>query len=60
LYVNGRTQGLIGSLGYLTLPTKNGELKLSIKADGCTPWDTTIVVPPGTDKLTVGWRGPGC
>ena len=62
LYVNGQTQGLIGSLSFLTLkPKADGTLKLSIKADGCaTPWDTTIVVPPGTDKLTVGWRGPGC
>lgn len=61
LYVNGVTQGLIGSLSYLTLhPKSDGTLKLAIKADGCAPWDTTIVVPPGTDKLTVGWRGPGC
>jgi hypothetical protein len=46
----------------LTLhPKSDGTLRLSIRADGCaTPWDTTIVVPPGTDKVTVGFRGPGC
>jgi serine/threonine-protein kinase len=63
LYVNGQTQGLIGSLSWLTLPVKSdGQLKLEIRADNCsTKWDTTIVVPPGsTDKITVGWRQTGC
>jgi hypothetical protein len=63
LYVNGQTQGLIGSLSWLTLPLKSdGQLKLGIRADNCsTKWDTTIVVPPGsTDKITVGWRQTGC
>ena len=63
LYVNGQTQGLIGSLSWLTLPLKSdGQLKLEIRADNCsTKWDTTIVVPPGSaDKITVGWRQTGC
>jgi len=62
LYVNGVVQGLISSVSWVPMTVNSkGELKLQIRADGCaTPWDTTIVVPAGSDKITVGNRAPAC
>ena len=55
IYLNGKAQGFIQGLRYFTLPA--GSVTIGIRAEGCDPWDSTIVVPRG-DTVGIGYRNP--
>ncbi len=57
LYVDGVPQGAISRLR--SWPASAGAVGLSIRMDGCTPWDSTIVVTPD-QELRIGYRSPIC
>jgi len=57
LYVNGEPRGVIEWLQWWSIPA--GTVTLSIRADGCTPWDSTVAVRPGT-RTRIGYRTPNC
>ena len=59
LKVNDGQSRLIGERGIQTVTSAAGEVRLSILADGCTPWDTTFRVVAGSTH-TVGFRAPRC
>jgi serine/threonine protein kinase len=56
-YVNGSPRGVLR--GLVTLPFPAGaQVRLSIRAEGCAPWDSTVTITPGVVRL--GYRGPKC
>ncbi len=57
LYVNGQAQGAIDRLRPWPVPA--GAVRLSIRADGCAPWDTTVTVRPD-EQTRIGYRAPRC
>lgn len=58
LYINGVVQGKpLGRLETVNVPA--GQVHLTIKADKCTPWDSTISVKSG-ETSTVGHRNLSC
>jgi serine/threonine protein kinase len=57
LYVNGQAQGAIDRLRPWPVPA--GTVRLSIRADGCAPWDSTVTVRPD-EQTRIGYRAPGC
>jgi serine/threonine protein kinase len=58
LYINGVPRLPISpSLRWWKVP--QGQLTLSLKADGCTPWEETLSVAGG-DSLRLGNRYPAC
>jgi serine/threonine protein kinase len=57
LLVNGEPQGFISRLRSWTVAP--GQTRIAIRMDGCTPWDTTVVVNPG-QETRIGYRNPGC
>jgi serine/threonine protein kinase len=59
LRVNGGSARLIGEQGLQTLTTAAGEVRLSIRADGCTAWDTTFQMAAASTH-TIGYRAPRC
>lgn len=58
LYINGQIQGKpLGRLELITVPS--GQVRLSIKAEKCTAWDTTIAIV--ADSTTpIGHRNLAC
>ena len=60
LSINDKVHGPIGSArGVLNLEVPSGPVRLTIKAENCVDWDTTVVVIPG-QTTTVGVRAPRC
>jgi hypothetical protein len=59
LFLNDGQPRLIGEQGLQAITRAAGELRLSIRRDGCTPWDTTITVAAGSTH-TIGYRAPRC
>jgi hypothetical protein len=59
LKVNDGPPRLIGEQGIQTVTPRAGAVRLTILADGCTPWDTTIQVARGSTH-TIGYRAPRC
>jgi hypothetical protein len=57
LYVNNVPQGTISGLQDWTVPA--GNVRLSIRAAGCTNWDTTLAVTTGA-TVRIGYRSPTC
>jgi hypothetical protein len=57
LYVNETAFGAIDRLNLWTVPS--GAVRLTIKTEGCTPWDSTITVDPGA-TARIGYRSPAC
>jgi len=57
LYVNDEPRGVIEGLQSWSIEA--GTVTLSIRADACTPWDSTVVVRPGA-QIRIGYRTPGC
>lgn len=52
LFINGAPRpGVLGSIE--TIPIKSGEVRLSVRAEKCTQFDTTVTVPAG-GKITIG------
>jgi hypothetical protein len=58
LYINGNNQGAISGIQTITVPA-GGEVRLSIRAENCVPWDTSLYVGPG-QQITIGRRFPKC
>jgi hypothetical protein len=58
LYVDGQPQGVIQSLRVVPVPPGK-EVKLSIRAEGCTPWDSSVVTQ-AADSIRIGFRNPRC
>jgi hypothetical protein len=56
-YVNNVPQGTISGLQDWTVPA--GNVRLSIRAAGCTNWDTTLTVTTGA-TVRIGYRSPTC
>ncbi len=57
LFVDGQPRGVIDRLDSWPVPA--GSVRLSIRQDGCSPWDSTITVDPG-GTVRVGYRRPAC
>jgi serine/threonine protein kinase len=57
LYVNDSVRNVLNGLKPVRL--RAGTVRLSIKADGCTAWDTTLNLRAG-DRLMLGYRTPRC
>lgn len=58
LSINGRLQLKQGPpLQWWTV--RAGQVRLTLKAEGCTPWDTTITIAAGA-SLSIGRRWPDC
>lgn len=58
LYVNGEPQGPIQAMRMVLVPPEV-PVKLSIRADKCVAWDTTITVR-AADSVRIGYRNPVC
>ncbi len=59
LYVNDQFAATIGGKGARFIPVRSGEVRLSLRADGCASWDTTVTLAP-RDTLVIGNRAPRC
>jgi len=57
LYVDGEARGVIDRLR--DWESRAGSVRLSIRAEGCEPWDSTVVVQPGSE-VRIGYRTPRC
>jgi hypothetical protein len=57
LYVNGNLEAALSRLRYAQVPT--GNVRIQIRVEGCTSYDTTVVVR-AADSVTVGNRFPKC
>ncbi len=57
LYVNGEAMGIIEGLQSWSVIA--GTVRLRIDAEGCQPWDSTVVVQPGA-TTRIGYRQPSC
>jgi serine/threonine-protein kinase len=57
LYVNDAPQGAVSGLRSWPLPA--GGARISIRLEGCMPWDSTVVVEPD-NELRIGYRSPQC
>lgn len=58
LYVDGQPQGVLQGLRATSVPTGRS-VALSIRAENCAPWDTTIVTQ-ASDSIRIGFRSPRC
>lgn len=57
LYIDNTARGVINRLDAWEVPA--GRVQLSIRADGCEPWDSTVVVDAGA-QVRIGYRAPVC
>lgn len=58
LYADGQPQGVIQGLRVVLVPPGKS-VQLSIRADGCASWDSTIVTQ-AADSVRIGFRNPRC
>lgn len=58
LYIDNNSQGPLSGLRTVQVPAGK-QVQLSIRADGCAPWDTTLTTQ-SADSLRVGYRSPRC
>jgi len=58
LYIDNNPQGVMTGLRTVLIPAGK-PVQLSIRADNCTPWDTTITTQ-SADSLRIGYRSPRC
>lgn len=58
LYVDGQPQGPIQGLRVVLVPPGK-TVALSIRAEACLPWDSTVTTQAG-DSIRVGFRNPRC
>ncbi|MFN0099411.1 MAG: protein kinase domain-containing protein [Gemmatimonadaceae bacterium] len=59
LYVNGQAPAVIGAKGPRLVPVRAGQVRVSLRADGCANWDTTFTVA-SLDTAIIGFRAPRC
>lgn len=58
VFVDANLQGVIQGLRTVLVPPDT-PVKISIRADKCTQWDTTITVR-AADSVRIGYRNPVC
>lgn len=58
VYVDGQPQGVIQGLRVVQVPPGR-PVKISILAENCTPWDSTVVTQ-AADSIRIGFRSPRC
>jgi hypothetical protein len=58
VYVDGQPQGVVQGLRAVQVPPGR-PVQISIRAENCTPWDSTIVTQ-AADSIRVGFRSPRC
>jgi hypothetical protein len=58
LYIDNNPQGVLNGLRNVLVPAGK-QVQLSIRADGCVPWDTAITTQ-SADSLRIGYRSPRC
>ncbi|HEY8174924.1 MAG TPA: hypothetical protein VIF32_04480 [Gemmatimonadaceae bacterium] len=58
LYVDGQPQGIIQGLRLVLVPPGK-TLQLSIKAENCASWDSTVTTQ-AADSIRIGFRNPRC
>jgi hypothetical protein len=58
LYLDGEPQGVIQGLRVVLIPPGKA-VQISIRAEGCTPWDSTVTTQ-AADSLRIGFRNPRC
>ena len=58
LYLDDQAQGPITGLRTV-LVSPGKATKISVRAEGCAPWDTTITAA-ASDSLRIGFRNPKC
>jgi hypothetical protein len=58
IYVDGQPQGAVSSLRTVMVPP-GVPVKISIRADKCTTWDSTVTVR-AADSVRVGYRQLAC
>lgn len=58
IYVDNQPQGVIQGLRSIQVPPGRS-VQLSIRAEGCTPWDSTVVTQ-AADSIRIGFRSPRC
>jgi hypothetical protein len=58
LYIDNNPQGVLNGLRNVLVPAGK-QVQLSIRADGCVPWDTSITTQ-SADSLRIGYRSPRC
>lgn len=58
LYVDGQPQGIIQGLRVVLVPPGK-TLQLSIKAENCASWDSTVTTQ-AADSIRIGFRNPRC
>lgn len=58
LYVDGQPQGTVQGLRIVLVPPGKS-VSLSIRAEGCASWDSTVVTQ-AADSLRIGFRNPRC
>jgi len=58
LYVDGQPQGIIQGLRVVLVPPGK-TMQLSIKAENCTSWDSTVTTQ-AADSIRIGFRNPRC
>jgi hypothetical protein len=58
LYIDGNPQGVLSGLRVVMVPAGK-QVQLSIRADGCANWDTTLTTQ-SADSLRIGFRMPRC
>lgn len=58
-YINGSPQSILANGRLSTLTVRAGNVRLSIAAEGCVRWDTTLTVTAGA-LTRVGYRDLNC
>jgi serine/threonine-protein kinase len=59
LYVNDQPPALIGGRGPRLVTVRSGQVRVSLRAEGCANWDTTLTVAT-RDTAIIGFRAPRC
>ncbi|MCC7003588.1 MAG: protein kinase [Gemmatimonadaceae bacterium] len=59
LYVNEQPAVVIGGKGPRLVTVRAGQARVSLRADGCANWDTTLTVA-SLDTAVIGFRAPRC
>lgn len=58
LYIDNNPQGVMSGLRTVLIPAGK-QVQLSIRADNCAAWDTTLTTQ-SADSLRIGYRAPRC
>jgi serine/threonine-protein kinase len=59
LYVNDQPPAVIGGRGPRLVTVRAGQVRVSLRAEGCANWDTTLTVAT-RDTAVIGFRAPRC